>query len=320
MKRGFWRERAKEEEICAHCNSKIFQPKDVKDKLNDQAMQKVRVGCSKCGKPVCFSCAATEADRLGKEGNCFCPECGAELGHGGEAGNIGEHFGGWDSLDSGSGFPRTGSVATDNEIVTIDNRTARDNWIVNTTDMRITVACDQQQAGKFSINLQPGERQRVAPHIKAQPYPYGKQKYDRFEYKLKLSETWEVCLVSDQLQMEQQAETEKKLISVHDIDKPFLMPVEDVFNISGRGTVVTGRVEQGKIHVGDEVEIVGSHTTKKTVVTGVEMYRKLLDECQAGDNVGLLLRNIGRDEIEHGQVIAAPGSITAEDLDRGSLT
>ena len=93
-------------------------------------------------------------------------------------------------------------------------------------------------------------------------------------------------------------------------DKPFLMPIEDVFSISGRGTVVTGRVEQGVVHVGDEVEIVGIKETHKTVVTGVEMFRKLLDQGEAGDNVGCLLRGIGRDEVERGQVLAQPGSIT----------
>ncbi len=95
-----------------------------------------------------------------------------------------------------------------------------------------------------------------------------------------------------------------------DIDKPFLMPVEDVFSISGRGTVATGRIERGKIKVGEEVEIVGIHPTSKTVVTGVEMFRKILDEGQAGDNVGCLLRGIKREEIERGQVLAKPGSIT----------
>ncbi|NUP89488.1 MAG: elongation factor Tu [Candidatus Sumerlaeia bacterium] len=96
-----------------------------------------------------------------------------------------------------------------------------------------------------------------------------------------------------------------------DLDKPFLMPVEDVFSITGRGTVATGRVERGKVHVGDNVEIVGLiDAPKKTVVTGVEMFRKLLDEGQAGDNVGLLLRGIDKDGIERGQVVAAPGSIT----------
>jgi len=95
-----------------------------------------------------------------------------------------------------------------------------------------------------------------------------------------------------------------------DIDKPFLMPIEDVFSISGRGTVVTGRVERGIIKVGDEVEIVGFRETQKTVCTGVEMFRKVLDQGQAGDNVGVLLRGIKRDEVERGQVLAAPGSIT----------
>ncbi len=95
-----------------------------------------------------------------------------------------------------------------------------------------------------------------------------------------------------------------------DVDKPFLMPVEDVFSISGRGTVVTGRVERGQIKVGEEVEIVGIRETRKTVCTGVEMFRKVLDSGQAGDNVGLLLRGIKREEVERGQVVAAPGSIT----------
>jgi elongation factor Tu len=95
-----------------------------------------------------------------------------------------------------------------------------------------------------------------------------------------------------------------------DIDKPFLMPVEDVFSISGRGTVATGRVERGKIKVGEEVEIVGIKATAKSVVTGVEMFRKLLDEGMAGDNIGCLLRGTKREEIERGQVLAKPGSIT----------
>lgn len=95
-----------------------------------------------------------------------------------------------------------------------------------------------------------------------------------------------------------------------DVDHPFLLPIEDVFSISGRGTVVTGRVERGIVHVGDEVEIVGIRPTAKTTVTGVEMFRKLLDEGQAGDNVGVLLRGTKRDEVERGQVLAAPGSIT----------
>jgi elongation factor Tu len=95
-----------------------------------------------------------------------------------------------------------------------------------------------------------------------------------------------------------------------EVDKPFLMPVEDVFSISGRGTVATGRVERGKIKVGEEVEIVGIKPTTKTVVTGVEMFRKLLDEGMAGDNIGALLRGTKREEIERGQVLAKPGSIT----------
>ena len=93
-------------------------------------------------------------------------------------------------------------------------------------------------------------------------------------------------------------------------DKPFLMPVEDVFTITGRGTVVTGRIERGRIKVGEEVEIVGFGETRKTVVTGVEMFRKLLDEGQAGDNAGILLRGTKRDEVERGMVLAKPGSIT----------
>ncbi len=95
-----------------------------------------------------------------------------------------------------------------------------------------------------------------------------------------------------------------------DVDKAFLMPIEDIFSISGRGTVVTGRVERGKVHTGEEIEIVGIRPTMKKVVTGVEMFRKLLDEGQAGDNVGLLLRGTDKDDVERGQVIAAPGSIT----------
>lgn len=95
-----------------------------------------------------------------------------------------------------------------------------------------------------------------------------------------------------------------------DTEKPFLMSVEDVFSITGRGTVATGRIERGKIHVGDKVEIVGIQETRDTVVTGVEMFRKILDEGQAGDNVGLLLRGIDKDQVERGQVICIPGSIT----------
>jgi elongation factor Tu len=94
------------------------------------------------------------------------------------------------------------------------------------------------------------------------------------------------------------------------LDKPFLMPIEDVFSISGRGTVVTGRVETGVVKVGEEVEIVGIRDTQKTVVTGVEMFRKLLDQGQAGDNIGALLRGIGREDVERGQVLCKPGSIT----------
>jgi elongation factor Tu len=94
------------------------------------------------------------------------------------------------------------------------------------------------------------------------------------------------------------------------VDKPFLMPIEDIFSITGRGTVVTGRVERGVVKVQEEVEIVGIHPTRKTVVTGVEMFRKLLDEGQAGDNVGALLRGVDKDEVERGQVLAKPGSIT----------
>src|ERR687891_1662034 len=93
-------------------------------------------------------------------------------------------------------------------------------------------------------------------------------------------------------------------------DKPFLMPVEDVFSIAGRGTVATGRIERGKIKVGEEVEIVGLRATTKTVVTGVEMFRKLLDEGMAGDNIGALLRGLKREDVERGQVLAKPGSIT----------
>ena len=97
---------------------------------------------------------------------------------------------------------------------------------------------------------------------------------------------------------------------VRDVDRPYLMPVEDIFSITGRGTVVTGRIERGIVHVGDTVEIVGLAPTTDTVATGVEMFRKLLDEGRAGDNVGVLLRGIERDDVERGQVLAAPGSIT----------
>ena len=95
-----------------------------------------------------------------------------------------------------------------------------------------------------------------------------------------------------------------------DVDKPFLMPIEDVFSITGRGTVVTGKVEQGKVHTGDEIEIIGIKETQTTTCTGVEMFRKLLDEGQAGDNIGALLRGIDKEEVNRGQVLAAPGSIT----------
>src|SRR5262249_50564753 len=97
---------------------------------------------------------------------------------------------------------------------------------------------------------------------------------------------------------------------VRDKDKPFLMPVEDVFSISGRGTVVTGRVERGIVKVGEEGEIIGLRPTDKTVVTGVEMFRKLLDQGEAGDNIGALLRGTKKEEVERGQVLAKPGSIT----------
>jgi len=104
-----------------------------------------------------------------------------------------------------------------------------------------------------------------------------------------------------------------------DVDKPFLMPVEDVFSISGRGTVATGRVERGIVKVGEEIEIVGIRDTQKTVVTGVEMFRKLLDQGQAGDNIGALLRGKKRDELERGQVLAKPGSITPHTKFRASV-
>ena len=97
---------------------------------------------------------------------------------------------------------------------------------------------------------------------------------------------------------------------VRDIDQPFLLPIEDVFSISGRGTVVTGRVSRGVVTVGDEIEIVGLRATQKTTCTGVEMFRKLLDEGRAGENVGVLLRGTKREEVERGQVLAVPGSIT----------
>ena len=103
------------------------------------------------------------------------------------------------------------------------------------------------------------------------------------------------------------------------IDKPFLMPIEDIFSIQGRGTVVTGRIEQGICKVGEEMEIVGFRDTRKTVVTGVEMFKKLLDEGRAGDNVGLLLRGIDKDDVERGQVIAKPGSIKPHKKFKGEV-
>ncbi len=104
-----------------------------------------------------------------------------------------------------------------------------------------------------------------------------------------------------------------------DIDKPFLMPIEDIFSIQGRGTVVTGRVEQGVVKVGEEMEIVGFRPTQKSVVTGVEMFKKLLDQGQAGDNVGLLLRGIGKEDVERGQVVAKPKSITPHKKFKGEV-
>jgi len=108
-------------------------------------------------------------------------------------------------------------------------------------------------------------------------------------------------------------------LPARDLDKPFLMPIEDIFSIQGRGTVVTGRIEKGIVKVGEEVEIVGFRETRKTVVTGVEMFRKLLDQGQAGDNVGLLLRGIDKDDVERGQVLAKPGSITPHTKFKGSV-
>jgi elongation factor Tu len=103
------------------------------------------------------------------------------------------------------------------------------------------------------------------------------------------------------------------------IDKEFLMPIEDIFSISGRGTVVTGRVERGIVKVGDEVEIVGIRPTSKTIVTGVEMFKKLLDQGQAGDNIGVLLRGTKKDDVERGQVLAKPGSITPHTRFKGEV-
>jgi elongation factor Tu len=104
-----------------------------------------------------------------------------------------------------------------------------------------------------------------------------------------------------------------------DVDKPFLMPIEDVFSISGRGTVVTGRVDRGKVKVGEDVEIVGFKPTEKKVVTGVEMFKKLLDEGEAGDNIGVLLRGLEKDDVERGQVLAKPGSITPHTKFKGEV-
>jgi len=106
---------------------------------------------------------------------------------------------------------------------------------------------------------------------------------------------------------------------VREVDKPFLMSIEDVFSITGRGTVVTGRVERGTVKVGDEAEMVGLRETRKTVVTGVEMFRKLLDRAEAGDNIGALLRGVGKDEVERGMVLAKPGSITPHTHYKGEV-
>jgi elongation factor Tu len=108
-------------------------------------------------------------------------------------------------------------------------------------------------------------------------------------------------------------------VPVRDTDKPFLMSIEDVFTISGRGTVVTGRVERGELKLNDEVEIVGLRETQKTVVTGIEMFRKSLDSAMAGDNAGALLRGISRDQVERGQVLAKPGSVTPHHKFKGSV-
>jgi elongation factor Tu len=108
-------------------------------------------------------------------------------------------------------------------------------------------------------------------------------------------------------------------IPKRETERPFLMPIEDIFSIQGRGTVVTGRIERGIVKVGEEMEIVGFRDTRKTVVTGVEMFKKLLDEGRAGDNVGLLLRGVEKDEVERGQVIAKPGSITPHTKFKGQV-
>ncbi len=119
--------------------------------------------------------------------------------------------------------------------------------------------------------------------------------------------------------MDLMAEVDKIPLPERDDSRPFLMPVEDVFSISGRGTVATGRVEQGKVTVGDDVEIVGIKDTQKTTVTGVEMFRKLLDSAEAGDNIGALLRGVTRDDIERGQVLAQPGSINPHSKFKGQV-
>jgi elongation factor Tu len=108
-------------------------------------------------------------------------------------------------------------------------------------------------------------------------------------------------------------------IPTREVDKPFLMPIEDVFSISGRGTVVTGRVERGKVKVGEEIEIVGFKPTEKKIVTGVEMFRKLLDEGVAGDNIGVLLRGVEKDDVERGQVLCKPGSIKPHTKFKGEV-
>src|SRR5437660_1957348 len=108
-------------------------------------------------------------------------------------------------------------------------------------------------------------------------------------------------------------------VPARQMDKPFLVPIEDIFSIQRRGTVVTGRIEQGICKVGEEMEIVGFRDTRKTVVTGVEMFKKLLDEGRAGDNVGLLLRGVDKDDVERGQVIAKPGSITPHTMFKGQV-
>jgi elongation factor Tu len=108
-------------------------------------------------------------------------------------------------------------------------------------------------------------------------------------------------------------------LPVRETDKPFLMPIEDVFSISGRGTVVTGRVDRGKVKVGEEIEIVGFKPTEKKIVTGVEMFRKLLDEGTAGDNIGVLLRGVEKEDVERGQVLAKPGSITPHTKFKGEV-